>query len=247
MPLFKTPQYSKKLNPITNTFEPCYIFISQLSETDEMPQIIIEEEKDITLQLLNECIIDNIEWWRNYVNIFINSSSKHFTKTYTFEILNKNMKHVLNSSEFTVEYPVVVTFIPIDIQIFKGVILVNWKYNFEKVNIDIPVFEEEEKKQEITEEISQRDNLPVVEITEELKELDIDELPINEDSTVQNIQIMNPTKYYEKQKVKEARLKAKLASFKAERQLAKYYEKYGNDISESDSDSEFYSEASESE
>jgi hypothetical protein len=38
--------------------------------------------------------------------------------------------------------------------------------------------------------------------------------------------------------VKEARLKAKLAQYKAEIQMRMFYDKYGNDISETDADSD---------
>jgi hypothetical protein len=49
----------------------------------------------------------------------------------------------------------------------------------------------------------------------------------------------SPAKFYDKQRVKEARLKAKLAVYKANRQVARYYDKYGvNDISDSDTESD---------
>jgi hypothetical protein len=38
--------------------------------------------------------------------------------------------------------------------------------------------------------------------------------------------------------VKEARLKAKLAEYKAERQMRMYYDKYGNEMSDTDVDSD---------
>ena len=52
-------------------------------------------------------------------------------------------------------------------------------------------------------------------------------------------------RFYDKQKVKEARLKAKLAHYKAERQMRMYYDKYGNEMSDTDVDSEESSESEE--
>jgi hypothetical protein len=57
----------------------------------------------------------------------------------------------------------------------------------------------------------------------------------------------SPGKFYEKQRVKECRLKAQLAVYKAQRTLAKYYEKYGDDISDSDTDFETSDEESNDE
>ena len=79
--------------------------------------------------------------------------------------------------------------------------------------------------------------------------MNIDELPIESNNTGTplgtTIEIDNPAKFYEKQKVKEARLRAKLAMYKANRQMAQYYEKYGDSISESDTDFETSDEGTE--
>jgi hypothetical protein len=47
-----------------------------------------------------------------------------------------------------------------------------------------------------------------------------------------------PTKFYEKNKVKEARLKAKIAMYRAQHQRNKYYEKYGTEVTDSDTEEE---------
>jgi hypothetical protein len=47
--------------------------------------------------------------------------------------------------------------------------------------------------------------------------------------------------------VKEARLKAKLAQYKAERQMRMYYDKYGNEMSDTDVDSDESEESSDEE
>ncbi len=243
MPSFKAPQYSKKINPNSNTLEACYTFNIDFNNTDDILSIIIDTEQDITLQLLQQTIIDNLEWWNTFIGKFIQSSSKCFAKPYTPEALNKIMKHTLSGSLESTEYPIAVLFTPKDIQIYKGVVLVNWYYNTEKISIDIPDFEEN---------IDKAKDLPVNNMINEInqisngvEELDIDTIPVKGESTEKDFELTDPSRYYEKQRVKESRLKAKLAIYKAERQMTQYYEKYGTEISDSDDDSESESEEDE--
>ena len=107
--------------------------------------------------------------------------------------------------------------------------------------IDIPD-EEEDKVNTI-----ELPDLPVSnesKIVDGLEELNIDDLA-HSDSTANALELDSPAKFYDKQRVKEARLKAKLAVYKAQRTMAQYYEKYGNDISDSDTDLETSDEDSE--
>jgi hypothetical protein len=73
-----------------------------------------------------------------------------------------------------------------------------------------------------------------------LEEVTGDEVPADENAT--EVEIDSPTKFYDKQKVKEARLRAKIAMYKAQRQMSKFYEKYGTDVTDSDTESEYASE-----
>ena len=114
----------------------------------------------------------------------------------------------------------------------------NWRFEAEKMLIDIPDLEEEEEKQQTTE---LNTSLPPVS-EEGIQELSIDELPEDNNSTVSEFSFKDSARYYEKQRVKEARLKAKLAIYKAERQMNTYYEKYGTDVSDSSDSSDDDSE-----
>ena len=108
--------------------------------------------------------------------------------------------------------------------------MIHWVYTTESVVINIPVFEESDDS------VVQLSGLPVSnEVVDGLEELNIDEVPSGGDST-DALQLDSPAKFFEKQRVKEARLKAKLAVYKAQRTMAQYYEKYGDDISDSESD-----------
>ncbi len=234
MPTFKTPQYTKTINPKTGVQEPCYTFPIEFVPDEETLHFLAESPSDITLQNLNKCVIENIEWWNTFVTEFLKNTTKFFSKPYTIDQINRISKHSLNGSVLSNEFPVTVKLIPKTIQIFGGVFMINWVYTTEMVVIKIPVFDESDNN------TMNLNELPVSnknEIVENLEELNIDELPSGGDST-DALQIDSPAKFYEKQRVKEARLKAKLAIYKAQRQMAVYYEKYGDDISDSDTDLE---------
>ena len=220
MPTFKAPQYTKIVNPKTGVNEPCYTFMVDFN-TDEYLSFIVDNKSDISLQSVQKCILDNIEWWNTFINKFLESSVKFFSKPYTVEIINKITKHTLSilNKPTNETYPSNVILVPKNIQISGGIFTINWGYDMEPMIIP-------DLDNEVT--------LPVLNI-EGMEELNIDELPVG-NSTEGVLEIDSPTKFYDKQRVKEARLKAKLAVYKAQRQMAQYCEKYGNDISDSDTD-----------
>jgi len=179
-------------------------------------------------------VLDNLDWWNTFVNQFLQASVKFFSKPYTGESINKITKHTLigTSSVICSTYPVNVVFVPKNIQIFNGNFTVNWGYTTEAM-IDFPDVEDD--KQDTIELVT----LPVSnKIIDGIQELNMDDLPVGPPSTDDTLELDSPAKFYEKQRVKEARLKAKLAVYKAQRTMAQYYEKYGDDISDSDSDLE---------
>ena len=232
MPTFKAPQYTKVLNPKTGIQEPCYTFNIDFDLCDYL-SFVADSQSDISLQSLQKCVLDNVNWWNTFIEEFLQASSKFFSKPYTVTTINKITKHTLNGSISTV-YPINVILLPKSIQIYGGVFTVNWGYTTESM-IDIPDFEDDKNN---TIEIP---SLPVsneTKIIEGIEELNMDDLPVGNASTDDALELDSPAKFYEKRKVKEARLKAKLAVYKAQRTMAQYYDKYGDDISDSDSDYE---------
>jgi hypothetical protein len=245
MPSFKAPQYTKIANPKTGAQEPSYTFPIEFSSDEDLLSFVAESDKDISLQSLQTCVVDNIDWWIEFISGFLKSASKLFAKPYTVEQINKITKHTLSNDINTdVTYPVNVVVSPKNIQITGGVFIVNWGYTLESMVIDIPdLAETEETRIELAESTA----LPVSnKIIEGVEELDISALPEDKDSTGETLEIENPAKFYEKQRVKEACLKAKLAAYKAQRQMNQYYEKYGDTISDSDSESDFETSDDES-
>ena len=218
--MFKAPQYAKIANPKTGVLEPCYTFNVEYNNS---LTFVANAHNDISLHMLQKTILDNIQWWNTFIGTFLESSTKFFSKPYTVEAINKITKHTMDTTTLSTtqdQFPVNVLLVPKSIQIFGGVFTIHWIYNMEQMIIP------------------DLDNLPV---DEKIEELNIDELPVE---NMDILEIDSPAKYYDKQRVKEARLKAKLAVYKAQRQIAEYSEKYG-EISDSDTESEYTSDEKE--
>lgn len=235
MPVIKAPQYSKVINPKTGNQEPRYIFPIEFQKNEEGLSFFAESESDITLQSIQQSVLVNINWWNTFLNTFLESTKKLFSKPYTVDNINKITKHTLITSNINNSFPANVTLYPKTIEISGSVFWVNWGYELEPVVIDIP-------------DLTETNSLPVSnKIIEGIEELNIDELPVGNNSTEETLELDSPAKFYEKQRVKEARLKAKLAVYKAQRQMAKYVEKYGNEVSDSDTEYESSDDESDEE
>ena len=231
MPTIKSPQYSKIVNQKTGANDPCYTFMIEFDSAEKGIYFVADNQEEIQLQVLQKTVLENIDWWNTFIGTFLQVSAKHFSKPYTIENINKITKHTLNGTS-NIEFPAQVLLLPTSIQISGGVFLVNWQYRCEPIMIDIPVIEPEP----IMKEVIGLPDMPKV--ADGLEELNMADVPIDKNATDGILELDSPTKFYDKQKVKEARLKAKLAIYKAQHQLSKYYEKYGNDISDSDTESD---------
>ena len=228
MPTFKAPQYTKILNPKTGTQDPCYTFNIDFSDSDYI-SFVAASQSDISLQSLQKCVLDNLDWWNTFIGQFLQASVKFFSKPYTVETINKITKHTLNGTTST-HYPVNVVLIPKNIQICSGNFMVNWGYTVEPM-IDFP---------DVDDVKSNTIELPILPVSNEtnlvdgIQELNMDDLPVGGASTDDALELDSPAKFYDKQRLKETRLKAKLAVYKAQRQMVQYYEKYGDNSSDSD-------------
>jgi hypothetical protein len=169
------------------------------------------------------------------------------------------------TGEVNIEY----SFTPKKITIHSGKFLIDWDLKREVMLIDIPVDSEDdippvsntlmselgnhgtEKSTSVNEDITELKELTYYDIpldtTQPDYELDessshfIDMRNGNGDSDEEDT-VLIQARYYDKQKVKEARLRAKLAYYKAQKSLSKYQQKYGEydtdtDVSNTSSDS----------
>jgi hypothetical protein len=239
MPSFQAPVYSKVPNPKTGNQDPCYTFRINFTDADKTISFVAESAADISLLTLQKCVIENVVWWNGFINQFLKASSKLFSKPYTVENINKIAKHILQGQAGDT-FPANVTLIPTNIQIYSGNFTVVWVYHVEPIVIDIPDLQDD------TIELSELPDSEANKVVNGLEELNIDELPVDKNATGNDLELDSPAKFFDKQRVKEARLKAKLAAYKAQRQISKYYEKYGADVSDSESESEYSSSDGES-
>lgn len=233
MPTFKAPVYSKTTHPTTGATEACYTFSIFFEKEEAGLTFITETKNTLSLSTLQQCVLDNLTWWNNFIDHFLKATTIFFSKPYSVEQINKIAKHSWTGKEIAM-FPANVTVYPSLIQITGGQFVIHWEYHMEPMIIRIPVLEESESNTKYDK------NLPVSNeerIERGLEELNMDQLPMEKDSTEETLEVENPIKFYDKQRVKEARLKAKLAMYKADRQMTRYYEKYGvNDVTDSETE-----------
>jgi hypothetical protein len=248
MSSFKNPVYSKRKNA-NGAIEPIYTFGILYSDVDEYLTTTVDTNDANISQILYNSLLENSDWWKDFITIFIQSSSKHFTKQYTYETISKLIKHNINTSSLSYnenDLPILLTFIPVNIEFYSGNIYINWSIQYERLLINIPDLDNleiTEKTKDVAENNTIDDSdktnpsvLPVSKNNSEIEEINPEQLDSNIQYTGEEISLDNPNRLYEKQRVKEARLKAKLAYYKAQRQMNEYYNKYGTDISDSESE-----------
>lgn len=229
MPTFKSPSYSKVVNQITGVVEPCYTFLAEFQNYEKKLTFVADTQEDISLQTLQGLVVENVAMWNQWIDNFLSATKKHFAKPYTIEHINKIAKHkILQQSTLKGDcFPANVTFLLKMIQISGGVFTVNWEYTAESIVIDIPVSDELPDSAEALEA--------------DLDALDLQEFDEKNDAT--ELEISDPAKHYDKQRVKELRMRAQLATYKAEHALKDYYDKYAEELSDSEYDSESESDS----
>jgi hypothetical protein len=225
MPLFHAPTYSKVTNPKTGVAESCYTFAIEYTESDKVPSTIVEEANMLTISALEQILQEKSEWMNGWIRSFFEASAKHFSKPYTVQHIYKIMKHRIMNTDHT-SFPANVSFYPTSVQIYGGIMWIDWKVQLSPIMIDIP---------DLPDDVNE--SLPVS-TKEEIQEMNIEEVPVDTNATDIPVILEDPTKLYERNKVKEARMKAKLAMYRAQYQMNKYYEKYGTDVTDSDTSDE---------
>ena len=221
MPTIHAPKYSKLLNSKTGTMDPCYVFMAEHSDSEKKMSIVVEDSSLLSITGLEQALREHTEWWNGWIGTFLEATAKHFSKPYTVQHIHKITKHHITTTEYSL-FPATVVFYPKIIQIHGGVVGVEWAYEITPVTIEIPDWEEEP--------------LPVS--VEVVQEMNIEEVPVDPNATEDALSLETPTKFYEKNKVKEARLRAKIALYRAQHQMNKYYEKYGTEVTDSDTEEE---------
>jgi len=198
-------------------------------------------------------------WLETFVNSFLQSTKAYFAKPYSSAMVMKHMTHrvVFDNSCTTGEEAVMRMYTPTAIVIVQGRFTVEWKVSQETIAIQIP--DEDEEDEEVMLTATQKSLLgltptahahahahaqaqaqapayPIRSSNEVITAVDTEKLPFDSASDVLDLRTDEQQAFY-KRKVKEARLRAKLAQYKAERAFAKYMDKYGDAMSDTSAES----------
>jgi hypothetical protein len=97
---------------------------------------------------------------------------------------------------------------------------------------------------DMTEDTPEEKTLPV---SNEVEELNGDDVPVDPNATEESMTLDTPSKIYDKQKVREARLKASIAMYRAQQLMNRFFEKYGTEVTDSDTETDTGDELSDEE
>ena len=163
---------------------------------------------------LKAVVADNAPYLHGFLTEFLRFSTPYFAKPYSIPTLLKHLTHELKTQS-TVVAPY--SFLPAELVITAKGFRLLWSAVEQSVLIALPDMEEEDA----------------------IDELETTELPLTGTENVLELQPASIRHVYDKQRLKEANLRAKLAQYKANRTHMEYLQKYGEDPSDSeDSDSE---------
>jgi hypothetical protein len=171
---------------------------------------------------LKAALQDAGAYLNGFLTEFLRTCSAYFAKPYTAATILKHLQHDVKAAASTAAS---YSFKPADLVITSKGFRLLWDAREEQMLIALPGMEEDDIEPE---------------------ELQVADLPLasTEVALDLNVQPANLRHIYDKQRVKEANLRAKLAQYKANRAHIQYLEKYGEDPSESDdTDSELESES----
>jgi hypothetical protein len=184
--------------------------------------------------MIASCLEENRTWWEGFLRLFLERSSKFFSKVYTVQQLLPIITHTFamsnaaSESSSQVPGPSNVILSPKSIQIRGGTFCVFWEHECESLVIDIPVGSLPVDPERSVLEFSALSDLDPLDpsVPVELEEFSLQEIPLSSTE--------NSARLHDRQRAKEARLKAKLAIYRAQTEMNEYYDKYGTDLSDSD-------------
>lgn len=237
MYIFSKPRYLRSwTDPVTNKMTPAYQFdITSKDENEGLLCFLLESDTPLTTKAVEEAVKENLSEWRTFLQKFLTATTSYFSRPYTVSHVERILCHAEVSCISNVDpsLPRHVRCSPSMFHFSSDKLRVHWSACEMPAGIALP--EEEE------------DVSPVLELTlpseesSSLHEWDADTLP--EQATEASPTLLgDPAMLLERQRVKEARLRAKLAVYRAQYQMNRYYDKYGDELSESEDESDDESE-----
>jgi hypothetical protein len=265
--LFNKPVYTKCSKADGSTI-PGYIF----NVTNSIDAISFNADEGQTdSDTLSKCLEENKSWWQTTLIGFLSIANNYFTKKYTADIIAKHINHSgIDNTKYSNN--TLVVFTPKYILISDNKFTMMWDVKKED-RIEVPDLEEHEMELTLSgnakEGLIANNQTSTVHVPSGLEEADTDNLqqaepiqfltskanggagisPTNigsiKPAIAGGIQNRYDSRHDDKRKIDEARVRAKIAHYKAEKAISRYLEKYGDsDLSDSDeesSDSESYS------
>ncbi len=235
---------------------PAYIFNATIA-IDSITVFAEPGKTEITA--LMDGITDNKDWYMDILRGFVSVANQSFNKSYSADTLAKHIKHS-GISNNTINVPTAIEYKPKLIMLADSSFTIVWTVQKEE-KIDVPDLE---TVTNTIAEVSITEDKPSQTAIESstssgLDELDADSLPAAEPMDFSpaaggagvrssHRSSHNHSRQEDKRKIHEAHLRLKLAQYKAEKAIAKYIEKYGDeDLTDFDSDESDFSSDEESE
>jgi hypothetical protein len=227
---FSAPQYIQ-----TKDKKPAYHF----TISSEDPVIYSSEKQPELSELLTSS--GCVEFLKNFTLAFATKCSKYFPKPLVAERIIGKLSHVIKTIDDTHEGEGIINwyFIPISICVSGTIIEVNWKliktttvisWQDEEEAVPVPEPEPETPTCQEASEVKQ----------DELQEVKTDDIENTTGDDTPSF-ILGPSaaaKDKEKKKLREAKLQVELARFRAARAYEKYIAKYGDDLSDTETEAE---------
>jgi hypothetical protein len=247
--LFQKPVYVK-YDKGNGNHVPAYVFNTTMSV--ESITVFAEVGKS-EITALVDGIQDNKAWYIDLLNSFVSIANHSFNKSYSVDALTKHIKHNgLSSDILTV--PTAIEYRPKLIMLAEGSFCIVWTVQKEE-KIDVPDLEVHTETIVTQEPVVSEPLQPQAAESSGLDELDADSIPLSESVELTNSALVEfsgaaggagaPSRHIaksrqeDKRRIHEAHLRLKLAQYKAEKAIAKYIEKYGDDdLTDFDSDDE---------
>lgn len=245
---FSKPTYTSVTNADTGKQEPSHIFTitTDGNEAKDTLSGVYDTSSSSPLQFLKETLLPQNAIWVNYfVGEFLKTASKYFAKPYSTETLLRLLRHELRSSATPVA-PVSLTYTPVELRILRNGFHLVWDVAEEPLILVVP--DEEEAPITVATVATTKPELWVKKPYAfsrdghiQMDSADAESIPMSTSNEVISLGSPPPSSLNlrhasDRQWVKEAHLRAKLALIKAERVHTEYIEKYGKELSDSDSD-----------
>jgi hypothetical protein len=242
--LFDKPIYTKFTKSDGST-TPGYMF----NVTNNIDSISFNaDEGQSDSDVLTKCLQENKSWWQTTLIGFLSIANNYFTKKYTADIIAKHIKHSgITNTKYTNN--TLVVFTPKYILLSDNQFTMAWDVKKED-RIEVPDLDEPEMELTLSGNAKQglvaKNQTSTVHVPSGLEEADTDSLPqaepIHFPATKAiggaGVQTSHESRHDDKRKIHEARLRAKIAHYKAEKAISRYLEKYGDyDLSDSDEES----------